>query len=282
MIWHRRFVLKRPQEEWTDDPILQKYKFTNVYRELDRGTQFLWGSVWHQKKLENILFPVVVYRFINRPEFFEWLGTSALDIDESSDIDSLCEHCVAYQKETGLPLFNTAYRVICNTPAGDTRVQELGRLLKEFQAHYDCIIDKIMAANSLQDLCTVLQEIKHVGPFLAYEIAMDLINLVPVLSKRFDEDEWANVGPGAFIGLANIYPFQKEEWTRENQSMGLQACKMLRNNQKTFLPKEFPYYNGKPLSLRNIEHSLCEYGKYCNIRDGKGRARPLFHPTIHA
>ena len=39
-VWHNRFVLKRPQGEWTDNEILRRSKYTNVFRELDRGT--LW------------------------------------------------------------------------------------------------------------------------------------------------------------------------------------------------------------------------------------------------
>jgi len=35
-VWYRRVVEGRPAP-WTDDDILQEYRFTNVYRELDPG-----------------------------------------------------------------------------------------------------------------------------------------------------------------------------------------------------------------------------------------------------
>ena len=41
MAWHRRFILKLPKEQWTKNKILIQYKYTNVYRQLDRGT--LWA-----------------------------------------------------------------------------------------------------------------------------------------------------------------------------------------------------------------------------------------------
>ena len=40
MIFHRR-VNDLPEARWTNDPVFQKYKFTNCYRILDRVSQYL-------------------------------------------------------------------------------------------------------------------------------------------------------------------------------------------------------------------------------------------------
>lgn len=277
MIWYRRF--KQGKDfPWSDDPILSEYKFTNVYRELDRGTKFLWESV-SGDTTEQILFQIVFYRFINKPDYFIWTGDTGGvgNIEYDVDLQILCDLLRAYKKETKKSLFNTAYRVICNTPAGDSRIDELQRTLKEFQDNYINIVEQINNCNSFKELNTILQQIRHVGPFLAYEIAIDLINLEKNLKKRFTENDWANFGPGAFVGLRYIYP-DEERLEKENQIIGLGLGEGLRRMQEEYLPRDFPYYQGKKLSLRNIEHSLCEYGKYCNIRDGKGRARPKFTP----
>ena len=38
-IWKRRFIDKKDRP-WTENEILRDYKFTNVYRELDRNSQW--------------------------------------------------------------------------------------------------------------------------------------------------------------------------------------------------------------------------------------------------
>ena len=44
LIWYKKEVLLLPPP-WTDDPVLGKYKFCNVYRELDRGSKYLIKTV---------------------------------------------------------------------------------------------------------------------------------------------------------------------------------------------------------------------------------------------
>ena len=39
LIWKRRFIDKK-ESPWTTDAIFKKFKFTNVYRELDRNSQY--------------------------------------------------------------------------------------------------------------------------------------------------------------------------------------------------------------------------------------------------
>ena len=39
LIWKRRFIDKK-ERPWTDNKIFQESKFTNVYRELDRNSQW--------------------------------------------------------------------------------------------------------------------------------------------------------------------------------------------------------------------------------------------------
>lgn len=272
MIWRRRFVEKSPPP-WTDDPILAKYKFTNVYRELDRGTQYLWKSLDHvPKNLVALLFPVVVYRFVNNPKFFEWL-----ECDYDISVETFRRACHKYLEDTGGPLFSSAYRVVCNTPGGGSRIDEMCKALAEMEENYEEIIFALRQVKTYEQFNQELQRIKHVGALLAYEMATDLVNICPEVRKKFSENDWANIGPGAFVGLANIYPSLRRKLEKEPQDLGLKLARELQSLQTKYLPFKFPYYHDKKLSLRNIEHSLCEYGKYCNIQNGKGRPRPLFH-----
>ena len=70
-------------------------------------------------------------------------------------------------------------------------------------------------------------------------------------------------GPGARNGLRKIFP--KAETTEELKFMRLlrDMCNPIGPTSGfTALSLEFPAFLGKPLSLKNLEHSLCEFSKY--------------------
>ena len=57
LIWERRHT-NMPPKQWTDNKILKEHWFTNIYRELDRGTAFfkrnLHETVFRSRKLEPL------------------------------------------------------------------------------------------------------------------------------------------------------------------------------------------------------------------------------------
>ena len=58
-VWYRKEILKETPP-WTDDPILQQAKFTNIYRELDRVSRFeiqfiVKGDFSFEEKLKRII-----------------------------------------------------------------------------------------------------------------------------------------------------------------------------------------------------------------------------------
>ena len=75
-VWKRRFIDKQ-SAPWTDDPILRDYKFTNVYRELDRSSQWQINNIMLDKglTLKNLVWKLMFYRLFNSPETFSFDGT---------------------------------------------------------------------------------------------------------------------------------------------------------------------------------------------------------------
>ena len=65
-IWYKRFM-KKSSAPWTKDPILNDYKFTNVYRELDRVSKWVQDNIifrddWN--KLQR-LFCLISFKLFN-------------------------------------------------------------------------------------------------------------------------------------------------------------------------------------------------------------------------
>jgi hypothetical protein len=101
-----------------------------------------------------------------------------------------------------------------------------------------------------------------VGNFMAYEIVTDLRH-TRVLCDATDTMTWANVGPGALRGLRRLDAHVRP-------SGGVARMKYLLDVSPEHLP-------GVPrLELRDIEHSLCEFDKYCRVKFGEGRPRSKY------
>src|SRR3990167_4230336 len=82
-IWHRRFVLQE-SAPWTKDKVLARYHFTNVYRELDRGTIWYLENVVPQFPLGNArlvqaIWKTLAYRLLNNVDVW-----AVLDLPEMS------------------------------------------------------------------------------------------------------------------------------------------------------------------------------------------------------
>ena len=72
-IWEQRQA-GAPQP-WTDDPVLATRKFTNVFRVLDPGTQFLLTDLFEPDiDPRDTLMRAFLYRHTGRVEIWELLG----------------------------------------------------------------------------------------------------------------------------------------------------------------------------------------------------------------
>jgi hypothetical protein len=73
-VWINRFVRNQPKP-WTDDPILQQFRFCNVYRELDTVTQWIKIN-WREPHATDpdMWFAMVVARLFNWPPTLAHIG----------------------------------------------------------------------------------------------------------------------------------------------------------------------------------------------------------------
>ena len=75
-IWKRKTFLKL-SPPWSGDEILRDYKFTNVYRELDRNSQWQINNIFKKKQKSkfDLVWKILLFRIFNQPDFFEFIGT---------------------------------------------------------------------------------------------------------------------------------------------------------------------------------------------------------------
>jgi len=276
LIWMKRN--QGLQKPWTDDPILQQYKFTNVFRQLDTGTIALQNMItnvnftqdsWEfsdnqQKAL--IIFNIIWYRLFNRKEHAKNCGF-VFDYEDLSQYIVLCNR----KQER---IFTDAY---CTTAGGRNtlgipKYKSYLKALKTLWDNKDKIKMICESTNSLQYTAEYLRGYYLIGNFVAYEIVCDL-RFTSLLENAIDTLSWANLGPGAKRGLMWL------GMPCKNQKEGLQSIKQLWINLSDYLTeyitKHYPDYNDNypPFELREVEHSLCEADKYWRIESGIGRSR---------
>lgn len=275
LIWYKRFVLKQPAP-WTKNQIFLDYKFTNMYRELDRGTIYLLDHIVNNQRdpVEQV-FNIILYRMFNRIATYDHIGFQSIYNGPGgvtwpafrSTFDKLRKYA-----EAGNPLYTDAHMVCAyeHFPGRD-KLQRFEYIFSHVLKNLHDIMATVYFKDSLSYVHSALTKIHGIGPFIGYEVAVDISYCE---WNKQNEDEWVNPGPGCQRGLkrlfSNIRPKQCQE-----------VIVMLRDYQQSEwdrLGLDFPRiaYNGKYLTLRNIEHDLCEFFKYNKVSEKKGRARCRF------
>ena len=276
---HRIYVKKEigAPKPWTTDKILQTYKFTNIFRELDRDTIWVRQNIREPLRddPELLLFNVALFRQTGGTE--GWQG-----IVRRFDAVKLAAKYVAAQKR-GLKVFTGAYMVTGTFPGakGKPKVESLFHYaLQPIWNVRKELVKFCEKTRSLQGLTEYLGIYCGWGGnnFMAYEVACDLLH-TPLLEGAMDRYTWANPGPGAQRGLSRLYggdinmgrgakSCDRDTCVREMQALMRKAPKKLGS-----------HIDLNDVDMRTIEHSLCEYDKYVRTLHGEGRPRGRYNGT---
>ena len=259
-VYHARLAgLPAP---WTNDEVISRYRFTNAYRAADRVSQDLIRVIYHgPQKPEDVLLRTLVYRFFNKPSTWAALeavrGSMTWDSFSSEDYSSSLDHLLA----RGQRVYSAAY-IVPPPPFGAVRKHRNHLLLVEHMMR-DGLSAKLARASSLRAVYELIRSYPSLGPFLAYQLTIDL-NYSTLID--FDENDFVVAGPGARSGIAKCFPnsghLHSEDiirWMVETQQEQLAA-----------LDLDFQDLFGRPLKLIDCQNLFCETDKYARVA----------HPTL--
>ena len=269
-IWMKRFELKR-KKPWSDDPIFQKWKFTNVFRELDRGTIALrkmteWAGPFNSPiPADLLLFNIVWYRLFN------WIeNASEVRFVEHPDI---LEERIRKRFVNGHRIFTNAHMTV--GLAGELKHNTMVRTARAIFQDRQKLVE-FCRYKSLKLIFEKLQDYIGIGRFIAYEMVSDFRWYGSLLYDAEDIMSWVNIGPGCDRGLRrlgfpsnidSIKELHHKALEHFDIDTGLHAHYWIRDT-----PTEYP-----PFELREIEHSLCEFDKYQRAKTGVGTPRMKFN-----
>lgn len=260
---------------WTQDPILQRYFFTNPYREHDRVT--VWFRENIREPLRNdprVFFATVAFRWFNFPETGEVLigGMPFQDQPDNLflywDADRVLQR-LRLIRGMKMKVFTGAFMI--NSPPGIgkleaivERIDNVWRDREHYLEHWD---DEV----TMEGFHEALMAFPGLGGFMAYEIVCDL-RYTYLLENAPDKMTWCNPGPGAVRGMYRIegLPFEKGNNAsappRPKDWREILAGYLARLQREVGYDPRFP-----PIEMREIEHALCEADKYMRAlyKDGK-------------
>lgn len=238
---------------WTDDPILQKYKFCNIWRQDDKTTKFihkvLSGTLWRSA----ILF-IVWARLINRQDTLELsLPPVHGRMDEWEEL---------LMRTQGNLTFSDAYIVLPNLPKGTKKLPMIIDILKK--------IDGRITASGLTERPTAyliqqqfLQDIPRIKGLILYEIMCDLWQFLG------EPESYVNIGGGARPSLERLFPGLPP---KEEQIKFLTEV----------LNATMSHPEHGPLTWRCVEGALCEQRKLFNLRNNpKAKKRFYKYASLH-
>lgn len=266
----RHQIYLRKQEglpvPWTEDPILQSYRFCNVFRELDKVT--IWFRENIREKYPNheyLWFPFCLGRRINLIDTMEHLGTLMIDWDAED-----AQEILDYRKDFGDKIYNGAYMLTTGGRSVPKNEDLCWNIIQPLWEKREEITDALeMDVVSLEDAFNLFAT-GHVGfsDFLAYEIVTDLRH-TRYLKDAPDIYTWANAGPGAMRGLNRLFGRKVSKKIKACQAN--QEMQYLLQEAELYLPDWFP-----KLEMRDIEHSLCEVDKYLRVKNEEGNLRQKY------
>lgn len=244
---------------WTQDPILQQYKFTNPFREYDRGTVWLrenFLDLHRDDDLGLVAFNICWYRAFN------WIGTGATLGWQTAWDPERVKRILTIALASGVQVFTGAHiiRSEFNRPKVDSIVDVCTAIWEKRGVIAQCC----RRERSLELAFHYMVTFPYIGPFQAYEMTTDMRH-TRLLEDATDTMTWANAGPGAIRGLERL------ELPSKPQTAACESMRGLLARSKEHLPADFP-----ALEMRDCEHALCETDKYCRVKFGEGKPRMMY------
>jgi hypothetical protein len=251
---------------WTQDPILQKYRFCNVYRELDTTTQWI-AKNWRKPNTKDphLWFAMVVARLINWPETLGQLGYVGGDLYTANRVLA----CVGARQAQGLQVYGGAYTISTNGRKMLKHNYLVEQVFNPLWANREQIELTLTTKNqTLQEVHTQLMAFQGLGSFMAAQVIADL--KYAQLKKAPDWWTWAASGPGSRRGLNRVCGVDKDKSWRED--VWLVELKLLHEEIGGMVAAaDMP-----PLHAQDLQNCLCEFDKYQRVLLGEGRPRSLY------
>ena len=273
--------LQEKQPPWTTDPILQQYKFTNVYRASDRVSQFLIRHVIYNAgypdAANEVVFRILLFKLFNKISTWRLLESQIGPLHWQRFNIDVYDHVLTKAAANGLRLYSPAY-IMPPVSLDTTKIKHRGHLRLIDLILRSSFVGRLQQTTGLHEVFELLKSFPSFGDFLAFQLAID-INYSAVIDHN--EAEFVVAGPGARDGLAKT--FVNAGHTPAEALIAL----MMDRQEAEFdrLGLSFESLWGRRLQLIDCQNLFCEISKYTRVShpeiaglSGRTRIKQIFRP----
>lgn len=276
-----------PGTSLTADPILDKYRFCNVFRELDRATQWIdrhirkpfadHPDLWLMLAIARYInWPETLQKLINLEEYGAWPSSPNFGPRKLGDaLDDI--------SASGSKVYTGAYMIRAESnPKAEwyswTKQQYVARIVIGRLWEDREVWNKALQSGqfnpdwpTLQGVWDMFQQPRYIGwgPFMAYQVVVDMRWCPALLGSAPDINTWAALGPGSRRGL-NRLAGRPVDFAL-SQAQGLEEMRSIWEEQDARRAPWVPR-----IDLSDIQNALCETDKYLRVKQGEGRPRAQY------
>ena len=280
-VWERE-VIRIARENghhrpWTNDPILGKYKFTNIHRIDDRVSQWVVDNlIKPYQERDDLWFTLLIARLINWPPTLQALLDADVIPCHPTEFDAdvfvqVVEGC----KETQAKVYSGAYMVYpTKMDPGGNKSQAIakhivGAAIEKWE-DIQCEVTRTDEPVSIENFVTVMSRCFGISTFMAGQVAADLTYADEgQLSRAVDLFTWAPIGPGSSRGLNYLLERAPSAgWTQEQFN-----TELMKIHDEIIEELDI-----NTLTLHDVQNIMCEYSKYCRTVLGDGKPKTTYIP----
>jgi hypothetical protein len=260
---------------YTDDVILQKYRFCNVFREDDKVTKWFRLNIRARMQTpQQHVRAAVAFRWFNLPETGElmlpWL------LGQEPAVHAM--HRIHERALSGKPILNAAYMI--KSPPGQFKAPGIFTCMQAVEDDLEALTDSIMSKNTMEHGVHALCTYPYLGPFMAYQSICDL-RFTPVLQDAVDVNLWTSPGPGSARGMGRVFYGNTDSYnynSSRDRPVLIEKMQQLLGLSRfdRFWPEQWPKWE-----LSTVQHWACEFDKYMRVVTGEGEPKQKYRPVTH-
>ena len=264
---------------WTDDPILQTYRFTEVLRERDKTSLHYQKTVRKVYEDDPLVLPATVfYRWFNRIDtcdyFFNRSGQNYSIFEQYMLTPRHEAFDVLLEALNNYPTPHVTGAYIINGKPGYQKGEGVLRYFNDWceKPWRETWLLWRGDVPTLQEMYRWLRiEGAGLGTFMAAQLVADLKYVPFMYDMASDWWTWAAPGPGSMRGLNAVMgrPMH-QSW---NDADWLEKIQWLRVQENL----ELKQHGLGPFHAQDTQNHCCEFSKYEKVRLGLGRPRQVYH-----
>jgi 5-hmdU DNA kinase, helical domain len=279
-IYYRRLV--DPDGPWTQDPIIAAHRFTNSYRAADRVSQFLIRDVQYREDRSQapteVFFRTLLFKIFNRIDTWRNLERELGPLSwQSCDLNRVSD-LLDQEMSRGSRIYSAAY--IMPSPNLGHKRKHANHLALLARMIDDGLPGRLARSSSLADVYEMILAYPGLGPFLAFQYAIDL-NYSTLID--FNESDFVVAGPGALDGISKCF----HDGARLDATEVIYAMTDWQDREFSRLGLDFKGLFGRRLQPIDCQNLFCEISKYARLAhpevlgtSGRTRIKQQYRATL--